>query len=142
MICPALVREGRFREDLYYRLAVIPSACRPCASGADDILLLAQHFLERTSGTLRAAELRGLRRGGPGLALASAWPGNVRELENVVERAATLARGPLITLADLGTEFTGVTEPELGLRPTLAELEDRYIDACSRRPRATRTPPP
>ena len=51
----------------------------------------------------------------------------MRELENVVERAATLARGPLITLADLGIEFTGVTSLELGLRPTLAELEDRYI---------------
>jgi DNA-binding NtrC family response regulator len=54
------------------------------------------------------------------------WPGNVRELENVVERAAVLAKGPLVTLTDLGTEFA-IVPGASSLRPTLAELERQYI---------------
>jgi DNA-binding NtrC family response regulator len=55
------------------------------------------------------------------------WPGNVRELENVVERAATLARGSFITRDDLHIEFTPGSSGELGVRPSLAEIESQYI---------------
>jgi DNA-binding NtrC family response regulator len=123
---PALVQEGKFREDLYYRLAVIPIRLPSLRERAEDISLLARHFLER------AAASSGKRREGfseeaMAWLLQHRWPGNVRELENVVERAATLSRGPLITLADLRTEFTLLGAPETALRPTLAELERQYI---------------
>jgi DNA-binding NtrC family response regulator len=55
------------------------------------------------------------------------WPGNVRELENVVERAATLAKGRIITRDDLRIEFTPGSTGELGVRPSLAEVESQYI---------------
>jgi DNA-binding NtrC family response regulator len=121
-----LVSEGRFREDLYYRLAVLPIRLPSLRERPDDILPLAAHFLERAAAA-SGRRFEGFDEAARAWLVQHRWPGNVRELENVVERAATLARGPLITLADLGIEFTGVTGLDLGLRPTLAELEDRYI---------------
>jgi DNA-binding NtrC family response regulator len=122
----ALVGEGRFREDLYYRLAVLPIRLPSLRERPKDILPLATHFLERAAAAV-GKRFEGFDESARAWLTQHRWPGNVRELENVVERAATLARGPLITLADLGTEFSGVAGLELGLRPTLAELEDRYI---------------
>jgi DNA-binding NtrC family response regulator len=121
----ALVAERRFREDLYYRLAVIPIRLPSLRERPDDIPLLADHFLTRAATAL-GKRLEGFDEDARAWLLQHRWPGNVRELENVVERATTLARGTLITRADLGVEFA----PEaasLGLRPTLAELEERYI---------------
>jgi transcriptional regulator with PAS, ATPase and Fis domain len=122
----ALVGEGRFREDLYYRLAVLPIRLPSLRERPKDILPLAGHFLERAASAI-GKRFDGFDESAQAWLSQHRWPGNVRELENVVERAATLARGSLITLADLGTEFSGVAGLELGLRPTLAELEDRYI---------------
>ena len=122
----ALVGEGRFREDLYYRLAVLPIRLPSLRERPKDILPLASHFLERAASAI-GKRFDGFDESAQAWLSQHRWPGNVRELENVVERAATLARGALITLADLGTEFSGVAGLELGLRPTLAELEDRYI---------------
>jgi two-component system response regulator AtoC len=122
----ALVGEGRFRDDLYYRLAVVPIRLPSLRERPRDILPLAIHFLERV-GAASGKRFEGFDEAAQAWLGQHRWPGNVRELENIVERAATLARGPLITLADLGTEFTGVAGFELGLRPTLAELEERYI---------------
>jgi DNA-binding NtrC family response regulator len=122
----ALVAEGRFREDLYYRLAVIPIRLPSLRERRDDIRLLADHFLSRAAKAA-SKRLEGFDEEATAWLLQHRWPGNVRELENVVERAATLARGALITRADLGIEFA----PEaagVGLRPTLAELEERYIN--------------
>jgi DNA-binding NtrC family response regulator len=89
----AMIRAGSFREDLYYRLNLIELALPPLAERPGDILPLAEHFLgaERTLGEpARAALLR------------HPWPGNVRELKNTMQRAALLARGPVIEPADLG----------------------------------------
>jgi DNA-binding NtrC family response regulator len=122
----ALVGEGRFREDLYYRLAVLPIRLPSLRERPKDILPLATYFLERAAAAV-SKRFEGFDESAQAWLTQHRWPGNVRELENVVERAATLARGSLITLADLGTEFSGVAGLELGLRPTLAELEDRYI---------------
>jgi DNA-binding NtrC family response regulator len=101
------VREGRFREDLFYRVNVIPIAIPALRERPDDILPLARKFLEECAGALD----RPARRFSPGAeeeALAYAWPGNVRELHNRIERAVALADGPTICTGDLF--------PERGLR--------------------------
>jgi DNA-binding NtrC family response regulator len=122
----ALVKEGKFREDLYYRLAVIPIRIPSLRERPDDIMLLAQSFLERARRSLDKP-LDGFDQRATEWLLQHRWPGNVRELENVVERAATLARGPQVTVTDLGTEFSSPATATAALRPSLAELEDQYI---------------
>ena len=89
----ALIADGRFREDLYYRLNAIELKLPPLAERPDDILPLARHFLPRGK-LLDAGAERAL--------LGHVWPGNVRELRNVLQRAALLARGDRILAADLG----------------------------------------
>ena len=89
---PALIREGRFREDLYYRLNVIDIAVPPLADRPADILPLARHFLGQ-----------GLQLSEDAVAALQAhdWPGNVRELRNSIERAKLLARDSIVAVADL-----------------------------------------
>jgi len=96
----AMIEDGAFREDLFYRLSVIPLELPPLRDRADDIPELVEHFFLR----IREKQCR------PKLVLPPAllarfqdyrWPGNVRELENVIERVVVLARGDEITLADL-----------------------------------------
>ncbi|MBI2218674.1 MAG: sigma-54-dependent Fis family transcriptional regulator [Candidatus Rokubacteria bacterium] len=123
---PVVVREGKFREDLYYRLAVIPIRIPSLRERPDDIPLLAGHFIERTAKKL-GKRLDGFSEDALTWLCAHRWPGNVRELENIVERAVTLAREPLVTVADLRTEFAAVTT-ETALRPTLTELVDGYVE--------------
>ncbi len=94
------LREGRFREDLYYRLNVIQLQLPPLRGRQDDILALADHFLLRSAGR-SAKPVRGWRESAKKLLLAYHWPGNVRELENVVERAVALAETDLIGPDDL-----------------------------------------
>ncbi|MCF7222311.1 sigma-54-dependent transcriptional regulator [Marilutibacter chinensis] len=89
----AMIRDGQFREDLYYRLNAIEVKVPPLAERSDDILPLARHFLP-SGRTLSADAERAL--------LAHPWPGNVRELRNTLQRGALLARGETITTADLG----------------------------------------
>jgi transcriptional regulator with GAF, ATPase, and Fis domain len=84
--------EGRFREDLYYRLNVFPIQVAPLRERLDDIPLLAKHFVELSTRELKCAKPR-LTRAGVTKLQSYDWPGNVRELRNVVERAVILARG-------------------------------------------------
>ena len=121
----ACLRQGRFREDLYYRLAVVPIRLPALRERPEDIPLLAAHFLEAAASRL-GKPLIGFADDAMAWMANHRWPGNVREMENVVERAAVLAKGPLITLADLGTEFT-LDAGMPSLRPTLDELEAQYI---------------
>jgi DNA-binding NtrC family response regulator len=123
---PALVRQNKFREDLYYRLAVIPIRIPSLRERPEDILLLAEHFLQRAAVAI-GKEITGFDDEAVKWLLHHRWPGNVRELENVVERAVALARGRVITRDDLRTEFTPGERWELGVRPTLAEVESHYI---------------
>lgn len=89
---PAMVKQGRFREDLYFRLAVFPLGPAAAArAGGDDAVLLARHFLARRAGG-RELELSGDQEA---RLRAYPWPGNVRELQNVVERAVLLSGGEL-----------------------------------------------
>ncbi|MGA3193627.1 MAG: sigma-54 dependent transcriptional regulator [Terriglobales bacterium] len=95
----ALVREGKFREDLYYRLSAFPLAIPPLRERPEDVLQLAEHFLEKFSS---AAAAPILSEEALGLLQAEAWRGNVRELQNVMERALILAGGqPVIRAAHL-----------------------------------------
>ncbi|RPE75829.1 sigma-54-dependent transcriptional regulator [Vulcaniibacterium tengchongense] len=90
---PAMIRDGRFREDLYYRLNTIQIDVPPLAQRRDDVLPLARHFLAAGKRLGEDAE-RAL--------LAHAWPGNVRELRNTLQRAALLAASDTLGAADLG----------------------------------------
>ena len=93
------VEQGRFREDLYFRLAVIPVHVPPLRQRREDVLALAEHFLQRHArNTGRALEFSDDARR---VLAQHAWPGNVRELENAAERAVVLARGDSIGKEDL-----------------------------------------
>ncbi len=96
----AEVAAGRFREDLYFRLAVIPIRLPPLRDRPEDILPLARHFLGRWAAEL-GRRINGWTPEVEAWLLQHSWPGNVRELENLIERAAVLTREEEITLADL-----------------------------------------
>jgi DNA-binding NtrC family response regulator len=122
---PAMVKDGRFREDLYYRLAVIPIRLPALRERPEDIMLIAEHYLSETAERL-GKHVEGFDETAVAWMEHHAWPGNVRELENVVERAVVLARASRIRRADLGTEFT-LDEAGSPFRPTLAKLEGQYV---------------
>jgi DNA-binding NtrC family response regulator len=106
----ALVKEGRFREDLYFRLAVFPITLPPLRERGDDVLLMARHFLAARGGRPLAL--------GPGAEArlrAYAWPGNVRELMNVIERAALLSDGDTLALDAALAGTTGAADMEARL---------------------------
>jgi transcriptional regulator with PAS, ATPase and Fis domain len=106
-----MVRQGGFREDLFYRLNVITIALPPLRERREDIPALAEHFLER----LGAKQGRTLRLSPDALdrLLGYAWPGNVRELENAIERAAILSRADTVGIADLPPHVAaGLALPE------------------------------
>ncbi len=96
----AMIDEGAFREDLYYRLAVIPLELPPLRERAEDIPMLAQHFFERLRCTHGRPELRLPASLMPFFA-GYDWPGNIRELENVIERLVVLTAGDEIEVGDL-----------------------------------------
>jgi two-component system response regulator HydG len=107
---PKLVKAGRFREDLFYRLNVINIPLPPLRERVDDVPLLAHHFLRRYADRL-GKKVRALAPDAVELLCGYRWPGNVRELENAVERAVVLCRGDAITAADLPPAVTGRTAP-------------------------------
>ncbi len=93
----AEVQAGRFREDLYYRLAVVPIRIPPLRARPEDIPVLANHFLKRTRERLGIGRVQGIGAEAMRLLMAYPWPGNVRELENVIERAVVLSEGAEIS---------------------------------------------
>ena len=108
---PDAVRQGRFREDLWYRLQVVPVHLPPLRERLGDVLLLAEHFLRLLGGDspkrLSAAAAR--------LLLAHSWPGNVRELRNAMERAAILSHGPVIDAEHIGLQTAAAPTPGLDI---------------------------
>jgi DNA-binding NtrC family response regulator len=94
------VEAGRFREDLYFRLAVIPIQLPPLRERREDVLALARHFFVRAAAE-RRPPLEGWSDEVEAFLLRHPWPGNARELENTIERGVALARGPRIELQDL-----------------------------------------
>ncbi len=123
----ALVREGRFREDLFFRLNVVPIEVPPLRVRGGDSLLLADHFLEKFARENSKA-LDGFTGAARDKILAHRWPGNVRGLANAIERAVILSRGPFIDASDLPDD--SVTESVAGLRipgSSMKELERHAI---------------
>jgi len=119
----ALVKEGTFREDLYYRINVVAIHIPPLRERTEDIPALAQHF----------ARVYAARNGKPTPAIPPEtmrvlqgypWPGNVRELEHAIERGIALAAGPVLHPQDLPLE---TREPEEGSLLSLEELERRHL---------------
>lgn len=109
---PVEVREGRFREDLYYRLNVFPLATQPLANRADDIPVLASVMVARHCPTEMVMPV--LTEGAITALRSHTWPGNVRELENVIQRALVLCMDDQITTRDLVIDAgTSMTMPEL-----------------------------
>jgi transcriptional regulator with PAS, ATPase and Fis domain len=101
-----LVAEGRFRQDLYYRINVINVELPPLRTRVSDIPMLAQSFLEQVREDSRR-QVTGIADDAMATLERYNWPGNVRELQNVIERAVLLGKGPVITLADLPMEVRG-----------------------------------
>jgi two-component system response regulator HydG len=131
-----MVKEKRFREDLYYRLNVITVRVPPLRERHEDIRVLAQHYL-RVYAAKNGRKLEGFSNEALERLESYAWPGNVRELENLIERTVLLARKDRIDAEDLPEEVAGVKRPprdailELVGTP-LAEIEQRLLDETLR----------
>jgi two-component system response regulator HydG len=129
----AAVEEGRFREDLYFRINVVQIDVPPLRARGRDILLLAHAFLERFAAQQGKA-VRGLSRAVAEKLLAYRWPGNVRELRNCVERAVALTRFEEIAIDDLPDKIRAARSTDLvvaGSDPAelvpMEVIEERYI---------------
>ncbi len=131
-----MVKDKRFREDLYYRLNVITIHVPPLRDRREDIRVLAHHFL-RVYAAKNNRKLEGLTDEAIRRLEAYAWPGNVRELENVVERSVVLARGAQVEAGDLPDDVNGTKAPprdailELIGTP-LADVEQRLLNETLR----------
>ena len=125
---PRLIAEGRFREDLFYRLNVVQLPVPPLRERREDILPLARHFVQRCAERLKLPHLR-LEPGCIDLLLEHPWPGNVRELENTIEHAAVISDGGVITAATLplGRIRGSVSSGGESTSRSLEELERDHI---------------
>jgi len=112
------VADGRFREDLYYRLAVFRIHLPPLRDRGDDVILLAGHFVSALAAKMGKAAA-GLSRDAHDPLVAHAWPGNIRELQNAIERALILTDGPLISAEQLALPAPRPPAPE-GVAPAAA----------------------
>ncbi len=125
-----MIKTAEFRDDLYYRLAVIPVVIPPLSHRKEDIPLLANHFLNKF-GVLNNKKFIGFSGETLNFLMNYSWPGNVRELENTIERAVILAKTDKIEIEDLSLDY--VSENSLFISkiestlPTLEELEKQYI---------------
>jgi two-component system NtrC family response regulator len=125
----ALVREGRFRDDLYYRINVVTIQLPPLRERREDLLLLVDHFL-RVFADKNGKGIRGLTREARAALLRYDYPGNVRELENLIERAVVLTRDDVIGLTDLPLTLdaqAAEAESGTGLVAAVEGLERRMI---------------
>lgn len=124
------IKEGRFREDLYYRLSVIPITIPPLRNRKEDIPLLAEHFLKKYAA-MNNLKVKGFTKRAMSKMMSLKWEGNVRELENFVERAVVLCEGTLIDEKDIPAQEVESAEQFFGRAtgdfPTVAQLEERYI---------------
>jgi DNA-binding NtrC family response regulator len=124
-----MVREGQFREDLYYRLAVVEIPLPVLASRREDLPLLERYFVEKFSKEYKKPIAGLVRRAQTRLATYP-WPGNVRELENVIGNACMMADGNLIDIGDLPERLRGPLSEDLGGDEkflSLEELQRRHI---------------
>ena len=108
------VEEGRFRRDLYYRLAVVPIRLPPLRERDADVVLLARHFLGRYGQQLKGRTVT-LGKDAESMLMAHPWPGNVRELQNVIQRALLKLNGPRLGTAELSGLLPASAAAERGL---------------------------
>jgi len=147
------IAEGRFREDLYYRLSVIPIQVPPLRDRRDDIPLLARHFLERFCKTMEKP-IQGISPEAMTCLESYDWPGNVRELENTMERAVALETGMEISLKVLPDRIAGYSGSSIGVsegqaadfpvngvdfEKEIAAAERRYLQAALEKADGVRT---
>ena len=117
-----MIREGSFREDLYYRLSEITVKIPPLRERPGDAVLLAQAFLDRYAREL-GRSLKGFTADALAALEAHNWPGNVREMENLIKRAAIMAEGNQITAGDLGLDIDHVDVQPFNLRQARENAE-------------------
>lgn len=139
------VREGRFREDLFYRLNVVTIKVPPLRQRVEDIPLLVEHFISRLRRKLRV-EVEGITLRALSTLMRYWWPGNIRELENVLERAMVLCDSRRIDFPDLPQRIRNqvdykavLSQADLRLRPRLRSLERELIKEALERTGGNRT---
>jgi two-component system response regulator AtoC len=142
----AETKAGRFREDLFYRINVLPIMIPPLRARKEDVNLLIDHFLQRNNVRL-GTSIRGLTPDARKLLLEYTWPGNVRELENTIERAMVLCDGDVIDSHDLPERLREALDPvqvqlasgELSIKKTTAAIEEILIRRALQKTRGNRT---
>ena len=142
----AETKAGRFREDLFYRLNVLPIHCPPLRERRDDIPLLIDHFVAKNNTRL-GTSIRGLDTETRRLLYEYSWPGNVRELENTIERAMVLSEGEQIIAADLPERIREARDPvqvqlasgELSVKKTTRIIEEILIRRALQKTKGNRT---
>jgi two-component system response regulator AtoC len=142
----AETKAGRFREDLFYRLNVLPIHTPPLRERREDIPLLIEHFMSRNNTRLRS-NIAGIDSEARRLLFEYAWPGNVRELENTIERAMVLAEGDHIVASDLPERIREAQDPvqvqlasgELSVKKTTRIIEEILIRRALQKTKGNRT---
>ncbi len=140
------VEQGRFREDLYYRLNVLQVNVPPLRDRADDIPLLIDHFIERNNARM-GTSIRDIDHAARKVLLSYPWPGNVRELENLIERAMVLADGELITHQELPDRLREPRDPvalalgsgDLSIKKASRVIEETLIKRALEKTKGNRT---
>ena len=126
----AMVQQRKFREDLYYRLNVIPMGIPPLRERKTDIPLLAHYFLDQFNRR-KKKKVRGIREDAMARLMQYEWPGNVRELENTIERVIILLDGDLVTPADLPDKFHEIPRVETAQTADIPESGISLDDAVN-----------
>ena len=145
----AALEQGTFREDLYYRLNVVPISIPPLREHKEDIPYLVDHFVARFAES-SGKGIEGIAPEAMKLLVDFHWPGNVRELENIIERAVVMATGPKIDAGDIRLDIAAPSGNRTGLEPpavaadgsalpllpqglTLEQFEDKLIQEALQR---------
>jgi two-component system response regulator AtoC len=142
----AEAKAGRFREDLFYRINVLPIVIPPLRARKEDVHLLIDHFITRNNARL-GTQIRGLSSEARKLMMEYAWPGNVRELENTIERAMVLADSEILESSDLPERIREALDPvqvqlatgELSIKKTTAAIEEILIRRALTKTKGNRT---
>jgi two-component system response regulator AtoC len=142
----AETQAGRFREDLFYRINVLPIHIPPLRERREDIPVLLDHFLARNNARF-GMNLRGFEPEARRLLLEYRWPGNVRELENTIERAMVLCEGERISETDLSERIREARDPvqmhlasgELSIKKTARVIEEILIRRALQKTKGNRT---
>jgi two-component system, NtrC family, response regulator AtoC len=142
----AEAKAGRFRDDLFYRINVLPITIPPLRARKEDVHLLIDHFVTRNNARL-GTQIRGLSSEARKLLMEYAWPGNVRELENTIERAMVLADGEILEASDLPERIREALDPvqvqlatgELSIKKTTAAIEEILIRRALTKTKGNRT---